>query len=187
MWNDASDREVDIEEARELWRFLVRIKYDVDFTETAEFGHIPPLAIVEDQYQKLRKAFRPLYPKTVFIQSSRLETIFNRCDWAQIYQPEKPGPARKVTFQNDGESMMDYEFPFRILATLGPDPNVITLDLRNTRTLRLYLNDQMVDFPAPSPYSILANPFFTAWSNKASRRCSKTSSSLAAAGDTTPA
>jgi hypothetical protein len=160
MWNDASDREVDIEEARELWRFLVRIKYDVDFTQTTDFGHIPPPAIVEDQYQKLRKAVRPLYPKTVFIQSSRLETIFNRCDWAQIYQPNKPGPARKVMFQNDGESMMDYEFPFRILATLGPDPNVITLDLRNARTVRLYLNDQMVDFSRPVTVLNYGKPVF---------------------------
>jgi hypothetical protein len=95
VWHDASDDVVNVDESRSIVRYLQNLKYDVDYTETNDLGHIPSPQIVEDEYKKLRTRTRDLYPADVFIQSNSADTIFNRADWVQIYQPMSPGASRQ--------------------------------------------------------------------------------------------
>jgi hypothetical protein len=159
MWHDVTDDVIDVEDSRSLWRYLVRMKYDVAYDETQNIGHVPTAAIVEDQYQKMRKRIRPLYPRQVFIQSSRTETIYNRNDWVQIYQAKDMGMAKKILFARGGGGLTDYQNDFRVLAKLA-DANTIDLDLRNVRSLRLYLNDQMVDLSKPLTVTVSGKTVF---------------------------
>ena len=79
-------------------RYLRHLQYDVDYTETQTVGHMPSPGILEDEYRKLRGRVRNLYPRQVFIQSNSADTIYNRSDWVQIYQPMSPGEQAKVEF-----------------------------------------------------------------------------------------
>ncbi len=130
------------------------MKFDVDYDETQGLGHAPPEQIVEDEYTKTRSRTRDLYPAAVFIQSNSLETIFNRADWIQIYQPLDPGEQAKVQFSHGSQGMYIYQNTFRVIGEIT-DRHTITLTTRNVRLVRVYLNDQMVDMSAP--VKIIAN------------------------------
>jgi len=148
VWHDSSDDVVNVDESRSIVRYLQNLKYDVDYTETNDLGHIPSPQIVEDQYQKIRTRTRDLYPTDVFIQSNSADTIFNRADWVQIYQPMSPGQQAKVEFSRGSQGMYIYQNTFRVAAEIT-DPHTIRLNTRNVRIVRLYLNDQMVDLDHP--------------------------------------
>ena len=148
VWHDASDDVVNVDESRYIVRYLRNLKYDVDYTETRDLGHVPSPQIVEDEYKKLRTRTRDLYPKEVFIQSNSPDTIFNRADWVQIYQPLAPGQQAKVEFSRGSQGMYLYQNAFRVDAEIA-DPHTIRLNVRNVRVVRLYLNDQMVDLDHP--------------------------------------
>jgi hypothetical protein len=148
VWQDASDDVVNVDESRSVVRYLQNLKYDVDYTETRDLGHIPSPQIVEDEYKKLRSRMRDLYPKEVFIQSNSADTIFNRADWVQIYQPMSPGQQAKVQFSRGSQGMYIYQNAFRVDAEIA-DPHTIRLNVRNVRVVRLYLNEQMVDLDHP--------------------------------------
>ena len=83
VWHDASDDVVNVDESRSIVRYLQNLKYDVDYTETRNLGHIPSPQIVEDEYKKLRTRTRDLYPKRGFhpIQQRRHD-----------FQPGRLGP-----------------------------------------------------------------------------------------------
>jgi hypothetical protein len=148
VWHDASDDVVNVVESREIVRYLRNLKYDVDYTETQTVGHAPPAAIVEEQYRKLRGRQRELYPRQVFIQSNSAETIYNRADWVQIYQPMSPGQQAKVEFSRGSQGMYLYQNGFRAVGEIA-DAHTIDLNTRNVRVVRLYLNEQMVDLDQP--------------------------------------
>jgi hypothetical protein len=148
VWHDASDDVVNVDESRSIVRYLQNLKYDVDYTETRDLGHIPSPRIIEDEYKKFRTRTRDLYPKEVFIQSNSADTIFNRADWVQIYQPMSPGEQAKVEFSRGSQGMYLYQNAFRVDGEIA-DPHTIRLNARNMRVVRLYLNDQMVDFDHP--------------------------------------
>lgn len=144
VWHDASDDVVNVDESRAIVRYLRNLKYDVDYTETRDLGHMPSMPIIEEGYKKLRARTRDLYPSRVFIQSNATDTIFNRADWVQIYQPMSPGQQARVEFSRGGQGMYIYQDSFRVIAEIV-DPHTIHLSTRNVRVVRLYLNDQMVD------------------------------------------
>jgi len=154
VWHDASDDVINVDESRSLVRYLRNMKFDVDYDETQGLGHAPPAQIVEDEYNKTRSRTRDLYPAAVFIQSNSLETIFNRADWIQIYQPLDPGEQAKVQFSHGSQGMYIYQNTFRVIGEIT-DRHTITLTTRNVRLVRVYLNDQMVDLT--TPVKIIAN------------------------------
>jgi hypothetical protein len=148
VWHDASDDVVNVDESRSIVRYLQNLKYDVDYTETRDLGHMPSQQIVEEEYTKMRTRTRDLYPSEVFIQSNSVDTIFNRADWVQIYQPMSPGEQAKVQFSRGSQGMYVYQNSFRVDAEIA-DRHTIRMDARNVRMVRLYLNDQMVDLDQP--------------------------------------
>ena len=148
VWHDASDDVVNVVESREIVRYLRNLQYDVDYTETQTAGHVPPPAIVEEEYRKLRGRERSLYPRQVFVQSNSAETIYNRADWVQIYQPMSPGQQAKVEFSRGSQGMYLYQNGFRAAGEIA-DSHTIELNTRNVRVVRLYLNEQMVDLDQP--------------------------------------
>ncbi len=148
VWHDASDDDVKVIESREIVRYLRHLQYDVDYTETQSVGHLPPPSIVQAEYEKLRGRRRDLYPSQVFIQSNAAETIYNRADWVQIYQPLSPGQQAKVEFSRGSQGMYLYQNGFRVAARIV-DSHTINLDTKNVRVVRLYLNEQLVDLNQP--------------------------------------
>lgn len=147
-WADRSDPVVNVNETRSLVRYLRTLNYDVDYDETKDLGHVPNEQIVEQDYQRSTAQTRQLYPHVVFLQSNRQNTEFNRVDWVQIYQPLSPGPLTRLAFTHGGERIAVYQNSFRAVASITL-PNTIHIDTLNVQTLRLYLNDQMVDFSKP--------------------------------------
>ncbi|HEX4054427.1 MAG TPA: hypothetical protein VHX86_09190 [Tepidisphaeraceae bacterium] len=154
VWHDASDDVVNVDESREIVRYLRHLQYDVDYTETQTVGHMPSPGILEDEYRKLRGRVRNLYPRQVFIQSNSADTIYNRSDWVQIYQPMSPGEQAKVEFSRGSQGMYLYQNGFRAVGEIV-DSHTINLTTRNVRLVRLYLNDQMVDLD--HPVKVVAN------------------------------
>jgi hypothetical protein len=154
VWADASDDVVNPDESRSIVKYLRNIKYDVDYTETRDLGHVPSPAILEEEYGKLRGRQRDLYPKQVYLQSNSFDTILNRADWVQIYQALSPGQQARVEFSRGSQGMYVYEKSFRVMGEIA-DRHTIKLTTRNVQLMRLYLNEQMVDLD--HPVTIVAN------------------------------
>jgi hypothetical protein len=148
VWADASDDVVNVDESRSIVHYLQRINYDVDYTETRDLGHQPSPQIIEAQYEKMRSRVRDLYPAQVFLQSNSDDTVYNRADWLQIYQPLTPGEQARVNFSRGSQGMYLYANTFRASAQIT-DRHTIKLDVKNVRLLRLYLNEQMLDLDNP--------------------------------------
>jgi hypothetical protein len=148
VWHDTSDSVIKVDESRSIVRYLRGMKYDVDYQETQSVGHAPTPQLIEQEYRKLRARTRPLYPHDLFVQSDSPDTIFNRIDWVQIYQPLDPGPLSKLLFAHGSAGISIYRNGFRAVASLSA-PNTISIDTLNVQALRLYLNDQMVDLGKP--------------------------------------
>ena len=147
VWHDADDQAIKPQSSRDLVRFLRGLKIDVDYEETKGIGHDPTDAIRERVYAKLRSHTRDPYPQRITLQSSRYETPYNRIDWLQVYQPARPGPDRRVIFPRVSARALVFENPYRVEATRTGNRIDITAD--NVESLRLYLNDQMIDFTRP--------------------------------------
>jgi hypothetical protein len=123
------------------------MKIAVDYVETRNAGHVPTEAIVEERYQKMRSRTRDLYPRQVSIQSNRPDTMFNRNDWVQVYQPLNPGEEKRLVFRGNGGFMMVYPTAYSVDATISN--NTINVSARNVESVRFYLNDRMVDLKQP--------------------------------------
>jgi hypothetical protein len=148
MWADASDDVIPVDDSRSLVRYFKTLNRTVDYTETKDLGHAPSQPILDEEYNKLRSTRRTLYPKQVYIESNSPDTIYNRVDWLQIYQPLNSGQTLKLLFAFGGQSMDVYQRVFRAVAAFT-GPNTITISTNNVESVRFYLNDQMVDFSQP--------------------------------------
>ncbi|MGH7175918.1 MAG: alpha/beta hydrolase-fold protein [Tepidisphaeraceae bacterium] len=148
VWHDADDKVIKVESSRSLVKILRLKKCEVDYEETRGVGHVPDDSILERAYQKLRARARELYPRHVSQQSVRPDTLFNRNDWLQIWQPIKPGKERRLLFRGGYGFMIVYDNTFMADATLSAG-NRIDATTDNVASLRFYLNDQMVDFSKP--------------------------------------
>jgi len=148
VWHDASDTVIKVDESRAIVRYLRGMKYDVDYQETQSMGHAPTPQLVKQEYAKVRARVRALYPTDLFLQSDSPDTIFNRIDWLQIYQPLDPGPLSKLVFAHGSGGISIYRNGFRAVASVTA-PNTISIDTVNVQTLRICLNDQMVDLGKP--------------------------------------
>jgi hypothetical protein len=154
VWHDASDPVIKVDESREIVRYLRGMKYDVDYTETQTMGHAPTPQLLQEEYAKLRARTRALYPHDLFVQSDSPDTIFNRIDWLQIYQPLDGGPLSKLVVGHGSGGISIYRNGFRAVGHLSA-PNTISIETVNVESLRLYLNDQMVDLN--KPVTVLVN------------------------------
>jgi hypothetical protein len=143
VWADATDTVVKPEFSRGIVTSMKNQKLEVDYVETKGLGHAPPEAVADERYQKMRSHIRNVYPTWVSIQSNRPDVMFNRCDWVQMWQETDPGKETRLIFRRAPGKMIVTEHSARIDAKR--DGNTIELTLDNVESLRLYLNDQMVD------------------------------------------
>lgn len=147
VWHDTDDKVIRVDSSRRIVRLLRGLKIDVEYEETKKLGHVPPDRVVDDLYKRMRARTRELYPSHVTLHSSRRDTMFNRIDWLQVYQPLRPGEERRILFQRGSGFMLVNPTPWRLEATLKN--NRIDATAQNVETLRFYLNDQMVDLGEP--------------------------------------
>jgi hypothetical protein len=156
VWHDRGDTVVKVGQAQALVNALKRMKIDVDYTETGGMGHVPNDEIVEAGYQKMRARVRQLYPTQIALQSNRPDTMFNRLDWVQMYQPINPGQDKRMLFGRGTGTMVVLENTFSVQAAYGN--NRVEAITDNVDSLRIYLNDQMVDFSKPVTVVVAKNP-----------------------------
>ena len=147
VWHDTKDEVIKVDSSRRIVRALRTLKIQVEYDETKELGHVPPERIVHACYERMRGKARELYPKTVALQSNRLDTLFNRNDWIQVYQPTKTGDERRLQFRRGSGFMVIYPNSWKLEATR--DKNRIDATTINVDVMRIYLNDQMVDLTKP--------------------------------------
>ncbi len=138
--------------SRGLVTALKTLKIDVDYVETKTFGHALPADVAEERYQKMRGRSRSLYPAWVTLQSNRPDVQFNRNDWIQLWQQTDPGAETRVVFKRVPGKMIVYKNSAKIDAKR--EGNAIDLTLSNVDSMRLFLNDQMVDMDKPIAITI---------------------------------
>jgi hypothetical protein len=146
VWHDADDTVIKVDQSRQLVNVLRRLKVDVDYNETKKIGHTPSDAIADSEYSKLRTCTRELYPRQIFLQSNRPETNFNRIDWLQVYQPMQAGDEKRLLFRRGTGHMIVKSNAWSAQATLSRDNNRIDIATDNVAVLRVYVNDQIIDF-----------------------------------------
>ena len=161
IWHDADDELIKIDVARQIVKILRTQKVNVEYIETKGIGHVPTDAIAEQCYQKMRSQTRQLYPPRVSIQSDRPDTMFNRNDWVQIYQPTHGGGEKKFFFNHGSGFMLIYPVAFNIDATLAN--NQITVTTQNVESMRFYVNDQIIDFNRAVSVIVNHKPRFEAF------------------------
>ena len=159
VWHDATDEVIKVGFSRSLVQALRGMKIDVDYEETKQLGHAPPPDVVGRTYDKLRARTRELYPKRVDLQSNRPDTIFNRVDWLQVYQPLTTGKQRRLLLRRGSGPLRVYEKAFRAQAAI-PGGNRVEVRTDNVATLRFYFNEQMVDFREPVTITVNGKPRF---------------------------
>ncbi len=148
VWADADDKVVSPMQSRQLVAVLKNHKIDVDYQETRGLGHMPSDEVVESLYKLVRGRTRALYPKGETMQSDRPDTMFNRLDWVQVYQQIDPGQDREVRFTHGSGTMTLLDNAYAIGAVID-GPNHIRVISNDVESMRIYLNDQMVDFSKP--------------------------------------
>jgi hypothetical protein len=146
-WHDAEDDVAAIAPTRQAINTLRRMKYEVHFIETRGIGHIPTVAVMEEGYAVMRQRERSLYPAAIALQSSRPETVNNRQDWMQVYQPARPGAERRILIRGGPEHMLVAQHPW--LARASVTNNRVEVRTDNVLSMRLYFNDQLLDLDQP--------------------------------------
>ena len=152
VWADAKDKIVRPGSSRALVETLKNLKIRVDYLETKNFGHDLPDTVAEERYQTMRANTRMLYPSWVTVQSNRPDVRFNRNDWLQIWQETDPGKDSQVLFRGGATHMTITENSAKIDARREANSFELTLD--NVDSMRLYLNDHMVDLDKPLIFTI---------------------------------
>jgi hypothetical protein len=131
----------------------------VDYEETKQLGHAPSPQITERLYGKMRARVRDLYPRETVISSNRPDTLFNRADWAQVYQPLTPGGEERLRIRRGTGMITVNRNPHDLTATIV-GPNRIDVKSRNVESMRFYFNDQMIDFSKPVTILVNTRPRF---------------------------
>ncbi|HMB95228.1 MAG TPA: hypothetical protein VKK61_04240, partial [Tepidisphaeraceae bacterium] len=161
IWHDADDDLIKIDVAKQIVKILRTQKVDVEYIETKGVGHVPTDAIAEQCYQKMRSSIRTLYPQHVSLQSDRPDTMFNRNDWVQIYQPLRTGDEKKYHFSHGSGTMLIYPLAFSVDAMI--ENNRISVTSKNVESMRFYVNDQMIDFTRAASVVINGKPRYEAF------------------------
>jgi hypothetical protein len=72
--------------------------------------------------------------------------MFNRIDWLQIYQPLRGGEEKKLFFRRGTGNMIVMSNTWSAQAKLDRDRDRIDITADNVAIMRIYVNDQMIDF-----------------------------------------
>lgn len=144
VWHDADDPLMPVEATRSIVRAIRGMKFDIDYIETKKLAHNPPTQVLGQVTESMRSRTRDLYPKEVLIQTNKPEPTFNRVDWVQIYQPLRPGPEQRLRIAHGTGPMTVNQNTCNVRATIAG--NKVTLLTDNVVLMRLYFNDQMIDF-----------------------------------------
>lgn len=152
VWHDDDDTVIKVGFSKSLVTSLRNLKVPVEFDETRGVGHAPTEQIAEDEYQKMRRQVRNLYPPQVWLQTDRPDIVFNRNDWVQIYQEDDPGKERRLYFRIGTGHMTVYTNPCSVKAEVHGNRIDATAD--NVDTLRFYVNDQMANLAEPITVAI---------------------------------
>jgi hypothetical protein len=147
VWADTTDKVIPYTQSLDLVQELRRLKLDVVYTQTSGAGNMPPPDVLRRDYQTLRARVRQLYPRHLSIQSDRPDSIFNRVDWIQVYQELDPGPPVSLRLSHGAGPLQFYTYAYSLEAVRNG--NTIDISTTNVLSLRLYFNDQMVDFSKP--------------------------------------
>jgi hypothetical protein len=147
VWHDAKDELIKVDSSRRPVQILRGMKIPVEYEETEGVGHVPNDAIAQRGYERMRSKTRELYPKWITLQSNRPDTMFNRSDWVQVYQPLRPGEEKRLYFRHGSGYMRIFPNVWRVDAKL--QNNKVTATTDNVEKLRFYFNDQMIDFSKP--------------------------------------
>ena len=147
VWHDADDTILKVNFSRQIVKALrQQLKFDVEYEETKGVGHTPTAEVAERAYQKLTARERELYPPEVLLQSNRGDTIFNRNDWVQVWQPLNAGKEQRLLFRG---GMIRTNTNAHSVRAAKTKQNRLEAAARNVATLRFYVNDQMIDFREP--------------------------------------
>jgi hypothetical protein len=155
-WHDVDDQAIKVSVTRGLVNALRTQKVDVVYEETKGIGHAPTEELVRRLYEKMRARVRNLYPAQVSIQSNRPNTMFNRNDWLQIYQPIETGKEHHAIFSHGSGTMVYTDRAWRAEASVKGQKIEITTD--NVDSIRIYLNDQMLDLRQPLTVKVNGRP-----------------------------
>jgi hypothetical protein len=147
VWHDSSDKVIKVDSSRQIVQILKRFNIPANYEETKDVGHDPTPEIWQRCYIRTRSKTRDLYPKQITLQSNRLDTIFNRIDWLQVYQPLNPGEDQKLLFRRGTGIMLIQSTTWS--ADAKRNGNRFDIDTKNVEVLRLYVNDQLIDFKEP--------------------------------------
>ena len=147
VWHDSEDPLVKVEVCRRVIARLRELKYEVEYQEAKNVGHAPNDESIRLMYDKMRMHTRELYPKEVVLSSDRPDTVFNRVDWVQVWQPIYAGK-EEVHRMVKGTGTIITEATRTLTAKISA-PNRIDVTSTNVQSFRLYLNDQMVDLSKP--------------------------------------
>ena len=159
VWHDADDDVIPVARVRALIGAIKKLNLDVDYQETKGIGHTPTDQIFEGCYRKLRGRVRELYPKQVWLQSNRPDTLFNRADWVQVYQSLNPGKENRLLLRRGHGQIRVNQNAFRVDAAITR-PNHVEIKADNVQTMRLYLNDRLIDFKKPVTIVVNKKPRF---------------------------
>ena len=144
VWQDSDDQVIPPQANRAVVRVLRDMKFDVQYIETKNVGHVPPPQIIAQVCDAMRARTRELYPHEVLIQTNKPETAFNRADWAQIYQPLRPGQEQRLRITHGTGPMVVNQNTCSLQAVYNG--NKVTAKTDNVLLMRFYFNDQMIDF-----------------------------------------
>ena len=156
VWHDADDTVVKVDASRGIVKAMRIQKVDVEYEETKGIGHVPDAATAERSYKKMRARVRDLYPKSVALQSNRPDTMFNRNDWLQVYQAIDTGEEHKAVLRYGSGTFTYFDNPVKTEATINGQK--IDIKATNVDSLRLYINDQMIDMRQPITVTINGRP-----------------------------
>lgn len=157
-WHDVNDPVIKVDSSRQIVNNLRRFKVDVQYEETKQIGNEPTDEILSRCYQQMRERSRKLYPTQISLQSNRLDTIFNRIDWLQVYQPLNIGEDKRLLFRRGSGAMLIQTTVWS--ADAKRDGNRFEIDAKNVEVLRLYVNDRMIDFAKPVNVIVNRRPRF---------------------------
>jgi poly(3-hydroxybutyrate) depolymerase len=148
VWHDSSDTIIKPAESTALVNILKNLKYDVVYDLTKNVGHMPTPEIAEKCYKLMRARTRELYPQQVNLRSNRPDPTFNRVDWLQVYQPFNGGKEHAMFLRHGSGKIVVNDNTHSVQAAFTK-PNRIEAKANNVQTMRVYLNEQMVDFSKP--------------------------------------
>jgi pimeloyl-ACP methyl ester carboxylesterase len=159
VWHDVNDDAIPVARVRSLVNAIKKLKLDVDYEETKGVGHTPTEQIADSAYTKMRARVRDLYPKQVWLQSNRPDTLFNRVDWVQVYQSTNPGKEQRFLLRRGTGQIYMNQNAFRVDASVV-SPNHIEIKTDNVQSMRLYFNDHLVDLKKPVTVIVNKKPRF---------------------------